>query len=159
MKRNVIYYISICIFLLISSSVFAEDKNNSDKIFDGIITEYMKITDTLSKDKTKDVKRNSEKIVGLLEELSKTKFNSKGKNYKDLINKMEKGAKKLVKAKNIARMRKALKKLSTPMVKIIVLEKPLGVNVAYCSMYEGGAKWLTAGKKIENPYWGSKMFS
>ena len=159
MKKNVLYILSICIFLMIFSSVFAGEKNNSDKIFDGIINEYLKITDTLSKDNTKDVKKNSKKIVSLLEELGKTKFSSDGKDFKELISKMEKGAKKLVKAKNIARMRKALKQLSAPLVKIIIKEKPIGINVAYCSMYKGGAKWLTDGKEIENPYWGSKMYS
>jgi len=144
---------------MISSSIFAGEKKNSDKIFDEIITEYMKITDTLSKDNTKDVKKNSKKIVSLLEELGKTKFSSKVKNYKNLLIKIKKGAKKLVKAKNIARMRKALKKLSTPLVKIVEIEKPVGVNVALCTMYKGGAKWLMHGKNIENPYWGSAMYS
>ena len=159
MRKNVIYFISVCIFLMISSSIFAEGNKSSDKIFDSIITEYIKITDTLSKDKTKDVKKNSKKIVTLLEELDKTKFSSRGKDYKNLLKKMAKGAKKLAKAKNIARMRKSLKKLSTPLVKIVEIEKPVGINVALCTMYKGGAKWLMHGKNIENPYWGSAMYS
>jgi len=157
--KKIIISLSFIFLLMVSSLANADSVKNSKKIFGSIISEYIKITDTLSKDKTKDVKKNSKKILSLLEELNKTKFSSRGKNYTNLLKKIEKGAKKLAKSKNIARMRKALKKLSTPLVKIVEIEKPVGVNVALCTMYKGGAKWLMHGKDIENPYWGSAMFS
>ncbi|HUG12645.1 MAG TPA: hypothetical protein VMM36_16635 [Opitutaceae bacterium] len=68
------------------------------------------------------------------------------------------GAEPIAKAKSIAEARVAFKALSA--TAIAKAKGHAGFWVAHCPMVKGGgADWLTTKKKIENPYFGSEMFS
>lgn len=68
------------------------------------------------------------------------------------------GAEGIAGAKKIAEARVAFKALSA--TAIAKAKGHAGFYVAHCPMVKGGgADWLTTKKKIENPYFGSAMFS
>jgi hypothetical protein len=69
-----------------------------------------------------------------------------------------KGAEEIASAKKIADARVAFKGLSA--TAIAKAKGHAGFFVAHCPMVKGGgADWLATSKKIENPYFGSAMFS
>jgi Cu(I)/Ag(I) efflux system membrane fusion protein len=69
-----------------------------------------------------------------------------------------KGAEEIAAAKKIADARVAFKALSA--TAISKAKGHEGFWIAHCPMVKGGgADWLTTNKKIENPYFGSAMFS
>jgi Cu(I)/Ag(I) efflux system membrane fusion protein len=68
------------------------------------------------------------------------------------------GAEEIAAAKKIGDARVAFKALSA--TAIAKAKGHAGFYIAHCPMVKGGgADWLTTKKKIENPYFGSAMFS
>ena len=63
-------------------------------------------------------------------------------------------AEKAVAAKDIKSLRTAFKPLSEEVAK---MEIPAGFAVAFCPMFENGARWVQKGDKIANPYYGKAM--
>ncbi len=152
MKRRII--VLTIAMIVLSISLFAE--NSFDETMNKITVEYLKIKDTLTNDKTENVKTNAKEIVSLAKKLDvKNVMGEHKDHFKKLPENISASAKTLSKAKNIKAMRKAFNDLSKPMAMWATIVKPAGINVAYCSMNPGS--WLQTGKEIRNPYYGASM--
>jgi hypothetical protein len=160
MKRISFITITGFIFLIGSSlvyPVFAGSEKFDEKM-QPILEEYLKIVDTLASDKTEGVADAAKKIDALTGTLSPSLVTGEhASHYKNIPGKISDGAKKMALAKDISSLREALVGLSKPMVMWASMSKPSGINVIYCSMNPGS--WLQKGKKIRNPYYGSKMLT
>ncbi len=161
MKRfTFILLITTFIFTVILSTgnyVFAESEKFDEKM-QPILSEYLNITDSLASDKTDGVTDAAKKIESLAGNLSPSLVTGEhASHYKSIPGKISDGAKKMALAKDISSLRTALVDLSKPMVMWTAMSKPSGINVIYCSMNPGS--WLQKGKKIRNPYYGSKMLT
>jgi len=160
MKRLSLILITGFMFLVISSivnPVFAGSEKFDEKM-QPILTEYLKIVDILASDKTDGIADAAKKIEDLAGSISSSLVTGEhASHYKRIPGGISDGAKKMALAKDIASLRAALVDLSKPMVMWTSMSKPSGINVIYCSMNPGS--WLQKGKKIRNPYYGSKMLS
>lgn len=160
MRKFSIISITGFMLLIISSighPVFAGSEQFDEKM-QPILEEYLKIVETLASDKTDGVADAAKKIDALAANLSPSLVTGEhASHYKSIPGKISDGAKKLALAKDISSLRTALVDLSKPMVMWTSMSKPPGINVMYCSMNPGS--WLQKGKKIRNPYYGSKMLT
>ncbi|MDQ1330501.1 MAG: rane fusion protein copper/silver efflux system [Thermodesulfobacteriota bacterium] len=160
MKRISFITITGFIFLIGSAlvyPVFAGSEKFDEKM-QPILEEYLKIVDTLASDKTEGVADAAKKIDALTGTLSPSLVTGEhSAHYKGIPGKISDGAKKMALVKDISSLREALVGLSKPMVMWASMSKPSGINVIYCSMNPGS--WLQKGKKIRNPYYGSKMLT
>jgi Cu(I)/Ag(I) efflux system membrane fusion protein len=158
MKKLFLILIIGFLFLTISStgnSVFA----GSEKFDEGmqpILSEYLKIADSLASDKTEGVVNAAKKIEGLAGSLSPSLATGEhAAHYASIPGKISEGAKKMIAAKDIESLRAAFADLSKPMVMWTSMSKPSGINVIYCAMKPGS--WLQKGAEIHNPYYGAAM--
>lgn len=160
MKKSYLILITCFNFLVISTignPVFADSKK-FDETMQPILTEYLKMVETLASDKTDGVADSAKKIESLAGKLSPSLATGEhASHYKSIPNNISEGARKMAAAKDIASLRAALVSLSKPMVVWTAMSKPPGINVIYCSMNPGS--WLQKGAAIRNPYYGSKMLS
>ncbi|MBU1181047.1 MAG: DUF3347 domain-containing protein [Pseudomonadota bacterium] len=160
MKKNSLILIIGFMFLVISSignPVFAGSEKFDEKM-QPILTEYLKMVDSLASDKTDGVADSAKKIESLAGSISPSLATGQHASlYESIPKNISDGAKKMALGKDIASLRAALVDVSKQMVKWTAMSKPSGVNVVYCSMNPGS--WLQKGKKIHNPYYGSKMLS
>ncbi len=160
MKRVSLIPITGFIFLIISSvgyPVFAGSEKFDEKM-QPILEEYIRITESLASDKTAGVADAAKKIDALTGALSPSLVTGEhASHYRNIPKNISEGARKMALAKDISSLRDALVGLSKPMVMWTAMSKPSGINVIYCSMNPGS--WLQRGKKIRNPYYGSKMLT
>ena len=153
MKKNLLP-VMIMMIIMIANYMFAEQ--NFDETMNRITVEYLKIKDTLAKDKTENVNENAKVILELAKELDVSNVTEEHKgHFKGLPKKITMATEELNKVKNIKSMRKAFNKLSKPMAMWATMMKPNGINVAYCPMAPGS--WLQTGTEIRNPYYGASM--
>ncbi len=160
MKKLSLIFITgfmILVILSIGNPALAGSEKFDEKM-QPILAEYLKIADRLASDKTDGVADSAIKIESLAGDLSHSLVTGEHvSHYKNIPKNISEGAKKMALAKDIASLRAALVDLSKPMVMWASMSKPSVVNVLYCSMNPGS--WLQKGKKIRNPYYGSKMLS
>jgi hypothetical protein len=152
MKKSMI--VLTMAMMVLSLSLFAN--NSFDETMNKITIEYLKIKDTLTNDKTEMVDENAGAIVELAKTLDSSDVEEEHKeHFTDIPTKISVAAKDLSKAKDIKAMRKAFNDLSKPLAMWTTMVKPVGINVAYCSMAPGS--WLQKGEEIRNPYYGASM--
>lgn len=155
--KIILYSVSCLVIAGILNSVFAGSEKFDERM-QPILTEYLKITDSLASDKTDGVVAAAKKIESHAGNLSLSLVTGEhASHYKNIPKNISEGAKRMALAKEIASFRAALADLSKPIVMWTSMAKPSGINVIYCSMNPGS--WLQKGAKIRNPYYGSKMLS
>ena len=119
---------------------------NKLRLNPAVIKIYSNIHNALSQDRLPEDQREQ-----LLKALSSVKPNKE----------ITLTVKNIYSAKNISEARKDFRLLSDFLTKLAESGAiPKDVNLAYCSMAFGGkgAYWLQTGNKIENPYFGSRMY-
>ncbi len=152
MKRSII--VLTMIMMVFSISLFSDESFNDS--MNKITVEYIKIKDTLVNDKTENVNDIAKVILHLTKKLDASTVMGEHKDhFKDIPTNISVAATDLSKAKNIKSMRKSFNDLSKPMAMWATMMKPVGINVAYCSMNPGS--WLQMGTDIRNPYYGASM--
>jgi Cu(I)/Ag(I) efflux system membrane fusion protein len=160
MKRILFIFISVFIISVLSSagSAVSVGSEKFDEKMQPILVEYLKIADTLASDKTDGVADSAKKIENLAVALSPSLVTGEhASHYKSIPGKISDGARRTAQGKDISSVRAAFVDLSKPMVMWASMSKPPEINVIYCSMNPGS--WLQKGKKIRNPYYGSKMLT
>lgn len=152
MKKSMITLITA--MMILSLSLFAD--NSFNDTMNKISVEYIKIKDTLVNDKTEEINENAKVILALSKQIDVSMLAGEHKeHFKDISAKISNSAENLSEAKDIKAMRKAFNDLSKPMAMWATMVKPIGINVAYCSMSPGS--WLQTGDEIRNPYYGARM--
>ena len=116
-----------------------------------ILTEYLKIHESLMASKFDEIKKSSEKIIKLSEKLDPSSVSGEHSgHYKHVPMNLKKHATSLASAKDITTAREAFKKLSQPMAMWTGMAKPNGFSVMYCPMVK--ASWVQKDGKTKNPY-------
>ena len=152
MKRSIIAI--TVVMMVLSISLFGDE--SFDDSMNKITVEYIKIKDTLVNDKTENVNDIAKAILYLTKKLDASTVMGEHKDhFRGIPTNISAAATDLSNAKNIKSMRKAFNDLSKPMAMWATMMKPVGINVAYCSMNPGS--WLQMGTDIRNPYYGASM--
>ena len=142
--------------LIVHASVALAGTEKFDEQMQPVLKAYLEIPTALAADRTGGVKEAAKKIKKLTAGLDpSTVTGEHAGHYKDIPKNLAAAAERMMKAKDIAAMREALKDLSKPMAMWATMSRPEGVNVVYCSMAPGS--WLQRGTAVANPYYGAKM--
>ncbi len=162
MKKLKISLLTVALAAVFALPVLAHE-DHKESAFESMTEAYLAIQTSLATDSLDGVKANALAIAATAEGLQK-KFDlhAAGVAKKDgpacskLMPELAASAKALAAAKDLDSARKAFAPLSENLITYRNMipgdEKP---NVAYCPMAKHN--WMQNGKKINNPYYGSKM--
>lgn len=148
---------SLALIAMLSVTAHASQES-FDQQMNLVLTEYLKIGDTLASDKMDGVAASAGAIVTLAAKLDASSVSPEhAKHYQGIAQKVPETAKKIQAAADIQTARKAFAELSKPMVMWVEHQSTKPATVVYCSMYPGS--WLQKGKDIRNPFYGAKMLT
>ncbi len=132
-----------------------EGEDHHDSAYDTAMESYLSIQTALAGDTIKGVADHANTIAKSTKELTADAKADKNTAAAKLLPGIKSASEALAKAKDIEAARAAFGDLSAGMVGYRKLVGGDGPKVAYCPMAD--KSWLQNGKKITNPYFGSKM--
>ena len=156
MKHAIITALTIALVTVSAPGVAKADTKAFDASMQPVLEQYLAIQKALSDDTIQGVAEKAQKIVALSANIDPaTVTGEHAMHYKDIPKNLKAAATDMAKQKDIEGVRKAFKELSKPMAMWATMSKPAGINVVFCSMYQGS--WLQKDKLIANPYYGKSM--
>ena len=156
MKPSIVIALIIAVATMSAPGTAQADTKAFDASMQPVLEQYLAIQKALSADTIKGVAEKARKIVALSAGIDPaTVTGEHAMHYRDIPKNLKAAASDVARQKDIEGVRKAFKELSKPMAMWATMSKPAGINVVYCSMYQGS--WLQKDKLIANPYYGKSM--
>jgi hypothetical protein len=136
-----------------------QKKSGVDKVYDS----YFVAKDALVKSDAGNAATAAAQILDAVEAVDMSAMSEKEhETYMKLEKDLKEHAKGIANNKNIEKQRKSFSALSETMYKMMkALNPEYEVYLDHCPMYDDGkgGNWLSKGKPIRNPYYGSKMMT
>lgn len=129
----------------------------------GVFDNYFELKDALVKTDATAAGSKAASLVTALKSVNERSLSTdEAALWKKLKDALLKNSEKIAKSKDIAEQRAVFKPLSEDFYTLAKgVKYGQTLYYQYCPMYDGdkGGKWLSKEKKIQNPYFGSKMMT
>lgn len=125
---------------------------------------YLSWKEALANDDFKEAQKNATNFKSAFEKVDMGLFNDEAHMvWMDFQGRLAKSLEHIQHFSDIEQLRKAFQSVSATMIELTSTFTPLGktIYVQHCPMADNnkGADWLSADKKIRNPYFGSSMLT
>ena len=129
-----------------------------------IFTEYLKLTDALTSDNLVVAKKDGANLLKAVEAVNMSLFTGEShKAWMDISADLKSALQHIKHFKTLGELRKAFNQISESVINMEIAFKPNNetLYVLHCPMANNnkGGDWISASKKVKNPYYGKAMLT